>query len=287
MHLHPRSHATGVGTNPRLRWDSSVGSLSDDVFADVAAMSGVADAVAAARSAMDPVLLNRKLREHGRALAAQAALQNAHASAALEGSEVPIAELSAGAAASPVLRVALGVLEVQSMLRRLQELPARQIWAQLAVVAGREYLPEDLRGRPRQPGQPLHDPLHLKGVPEPDAVSVRLAMLAELLQRPTLAPAMVVAAIAHAELVATQPFAAGNGVIARAYFHHVLADRGVDPDYFSMTDVGLLSLGRAAYVRAIQQYDQGADGVAAWVLHVAQSFERGALLTRTSLDSME
>ena len=266
-----------------LRWDIGVSELSADPFASIAANPDIAEAVTVARAALDPLLLDRKLRTHGAQLAARAALQNAHASATLEGAEVPIDELSGGSVASPVLRVAAGVLEVQSTLRALAGWPARQVWAQLATIAGREYLSEDQRGRPRAAGEQLHDPLHLQRVREPEDVAIRLAMLAELLQRPTQAPALVVAAIAHGELIALQPCAAGNGVVARAYFHHVLAERGVDPDSFAMTDVGLLSLGRAAYVRAIQAYDDGGDGVVDWCLHLARAFERGALLTRETL----
>lgn len=269
-----------------LRWDTGVSEFPDDPFADVAAIPGVLDAVTRARAALDPLLLDRKLRTHGSALAAEAAIQNAHASATLDGAEVPIDELRSRSRVSPVLRAASDALETQTMLRRLHGLPARQVWAQLAVVAGREYLDEELRGRPRTGEQPLHDPLHLQHTYAPDDVAVRLAMLAELLQRPTSAPALVVAAIAHAELVALQPFGAGNGLVARAYFHHLLAERGVDPDYFSMTDVGIVSLGRAAYVRAIREYDRG-DGVGAWVIHIAQAFERGALLTRQALQQLQ
>lgn len=257
----------------------------DDPFAAIAAE--VADAVSTARSALDPLLLDRRLRGHAAELAAGAALRNAHASATLEGAEVPIDELAAGATGSPLLRVAAGVLEVQTGLRQLQGQPARQVWARLATIAGREYLGDEQRGRPRAADEELHDPLHLRTRYEPSEVAVRMAMLAELLQRPTAAPAIVVGAIAHAELVALQPFAAGNGVIARAYFHHVLAERGVDPDYFALTDVGLLSLGRAAYVRAVEAYDQGGDGVAEWCLHIAQAFERGALLTKELLQTLQ
>lgn len=270
-----------------MRWDTDVTKLPEDAFAAVAALPGVAEAVQSARSALDPLLLDRKLRTHAQALAATATLQNAHASATLEGADVPLDELRVSSAASPILRVASGVLEAQTTLRTLAGQPARQVWAKLAVVAGREYLDEGQRGRPRHAGEELHDPLHLKHVAEPDDVAVRLALLAELLQQPTTAPALVVAAIAHAELLALQPFAAGNGVVARAYFQHVLAERGVDPDYFAMTDVGLVSLGRAAYARAIQQYDEGGEGVASWVVHIAQAFERGAVLARRSLESLE
>lgn len=246
-------------------------------------MPGVADAVAAARAALDPLLLDRRLRTHGPALAAEAAIQNAHASAMLEGAEVPLDELRGGAFGSPVSRVAAGILDVQHSMRTMRGWPARQIWAAVASTAGAEYLDAEQRGRPRRPGEALHDPLHLAIERDPEDAAVRLAMLAELLAGPTKAPALVVAALAHAELLALQPFGAANGVVARAFSHHVLAERGLDPDYFAMTDVGLVSLGRAAYVRAIRAYDAG-HGVADWCIHYAAAFERGAQLTRATLD---
>lgn len=256
-----------------------------DAFAQVASLPGVAAAAAGARAALDPLLLDRRLRTHGQALAAEAALQNAHGSATLEGAEVPIDELRKRRVGSPVLRVASGILDVQTGLRAMRGLPARQVWAAIATVAGAEYLEVEERGRPRQPGQALHDPLHLGLARDPEDTGLRLAMLAELLSQPTKAPALVVAALAHAELLALQPFGAANGVVARAFAHHVLAERGLDPDYFAMTDAGLVSLGRAAYVKALRAYDAGeADGVAAWCIHVAEAFERGALLSRTALD---
>lgn len=254
-----------------------------DPFLEVATLPGVSDAVGTARAALDPMLLDRRLRTHGAALAAEAAVQNAHASAVLEGAEVPLEELRAGEVGSPVLRVAAGILDVQRSLRTMRGWPARQVWAAIATTAGAEYLEAEQRGRPRRPGEPLHDPLHLGMERDPGDGAVRLAMLAELLSQPTKAPALVVAALAHAELIALQPFGAANGVVARAFAHHVLAERGLDPDSFAMTDVGLVSLGRAAYVRAIRAYDEG-HGVADWCIHYATAFERGALLSRTTLD---
>ena len=267
--------------------DTAVTAIPDDAFASVAALPGVAEAAGLARDALDPLLLDRRLRTHAAGLAASATLRNAHASATLEGAEVPMEELAGGNTGSPVLRVAAGVLEAHSAIRRLSGQPARQVWAQLAAIVGREYLDDGQRGRPRQHDEPLHDPLHLRTLHAPDDVAVRLAVFAELLQRPTSAPALVVAAIAHAELLALQPFGAGNGIIARAYAHLVLAERGVDPDFFAMSDVGLLSLGRAAYVRAIEGYERGGEGVAQWCVHIASAFERGAMLSRQALSTME
>lgn len=259
--------------------------LGDDPLNEVARLPGVADAMAAARDALDPLLLDRRLRKHGPALARQAQRSNAHASATLEGAEVPIDELGQPGAA-PLLRVANGVLDAMAALPSLIGTPARQAWASLAVIAGREYVPDDLRGRPRQAGEELHDPLHLGLSHDPEDAAVRLAVLAELLARPTAAPALVVAAVAHGELLALQPFAAGNGVVARAYAHLLLAQRGTDPHALCLSDVGLLSMGRAAYVRAIQAYDAGGQGVAAWCQHMAVSFERGALMARQALDEI-
>lgn len=258
-----------------------------DAFLDVAGLPGVTEAATAARAALDPLLLDRRLRTHGAALATESALRNAHASATLEGAEVPIEELRERRAGSPVLRVAAGVLDVQTGLRAMRGLPARQVWASIAAVAGAGYLDEAERGRPRVQGSVLHDPLHLGIDRDREDAAVRIAMLAELLGQPTKAPALVVAALAHGELLALQPFGAGNGVVARAFSHHVLAERGLDPDFFAMTDVGLVSLGRAAYVRAVRNYDAGSpEGVAAWCIHLASAFERGALLARQTLDAL-
>lgn len=255
--------------------------FADDPLAVVAALPGVAEAVASARAAIDPLLLDRRLR--GSSLPAEAALRNAHASATLEGAEVPIEELRDGGADAPLLRVASTVLEAQRALRGMLALPPRQAWATLATMAGREYLSEDRRGRPRRDDERAEDPLHLGIERSLEDVAVRMAMLAEVLQQPTTAPALVAAAIAHGEIVALQPFGAGNGVVARAYSQLLLAQRGLDPDFLAMTDVGMLSMGRAAYVRAIRAYDAG-DGVAEWCVHVCAAFERGALLARQSLD---
>lgn len=200
---------------------------------------------------------------------------------------MPIEEIVGSHAPSPVIRVASGVLEVQRSLRTLQGMPVRQAWATLATAAGREYLPDERRGRPRRVDEPLHDPLHLGIAYAPDDITVRLAMVAELLGQSTAAPALVVAAIVHGELLALQPFGAGNGVVARAYTHVLLAERGVDPDFLAMTDVGLVSLGRAAYVRMIRAYDEGTvSGIADWCIHVATASERGALLARAALDEI-
>lgn len=265
-------------------WDSRM----SDAFAVVAAIPEVAEATARARRAIDGLLLDRRLRTGAASLASSAALRNAHASATLEGAEVPLEELRSGATGSPLLRVAASAMEVQRLVRTLTGVPSRQAWATLAAVAGRPYLPDERLGRPRAEGEDAEDPLRLGLGHDADDVTLRLAVLSDLLQRPTAAPALVVAALVHGELLALQPFGAGNGVVARAAAHLIAAQRGLDPDCFSMTDVGLASLGRAAYVRAIRAYDTGGEaGVAQWCVHVATAFERGVALAIAELDGMD
>ena len=261
-------------------------SVLGDPIANLASIPELAAAFTSARATLDPLLLDRRLRKHGADLAAIALRMNAHASATLEGAEVPFEEFGM-AQNSPVARVADGVLEAYGTLRGHVGQPVRQVWAALASVAGREYLDEAARGRPRKASEPLLDPLHLGLDIEPEDVAVRLAMLAELLHHPTAAPALAVAAIAQAELASLQPFGAGNGVVARGFSHIVLAARGADPDFFAMTDVGLQSLGRSAYVRALQAYNSGEqEGIVGWCLHYAAAFERGATLSRDTLDAL-
>ena len=60
-------------------------------------------------------------------------------------------------------------------------------------------------------------------------VAERMNSLGELLTRETSAPAIVVGAVAHAEIAVVAPFADASGLIARAAEHLVLIAAGVDP----------------------------------------------------------
>jgi hypothetical protein len=110
------------------------------------------------------------------------------------------------------------------------------------------------------------DALHLGAATPWGEVSDRLVGLADVLTRETEAPALLVAAIVHGELLAVQPFRWGSGLIARASVRLVLASRGVDPDLLSCPEAGMLSLGRTSYVAAQRAYREATpEGVAAWI----------------------
>jgi Fic family protein len=120
------------------------------------------------------------------------------------------------------------------------------------------------------------DPLRLGPPPSPASVAERLSSLADLLTSPTEAPALVVAAITHGELLALRPFGWADGIVARAAARLTLIDRGFDPKSLSAPEVGHVELG-SAYPDAIGAYLSGTpSGVTQWVRHCAEATALGA-----------
>jgi hypothetical protein len=256
-----------------------------DPLVALSALPGVADAVIEARDAVDGLLWDRALRPRMAELVKESRLRGGWASAALEGADLRPEAVRDGSAldGSPMGRVLAAALRVQQETPRLVAVAERapmQAWARLHALAGYDFCPQDELGRPRR-GAEVDDPLRLGPSPAaPEAVR-RADELARLMVRPSAAPALVLAAVAHGELLATRPFGWGNGLLARATTRLVLAGRGVDPDGVSMPEAGLLELGRPAYVAAIRGYLAGTeDGVAAWLAFCARSVLLGAEATR-------
>ena len=117
------------------------------------------------------------------------------------------------------------------------------------------------------------------GRPDPAEVggAERLVALADLVTGPTQAPALVVAAVVHGEILTVRPFGAMDGVVARAAARLVTTGRALDPSGVAVVEEGHLELGLAAYRTAADAYRGGtADGVAHWVGHCAQAVALGA-----------
>ena len=92
----------------------------------------------------------------------------------------------------------------------------------------------------------------------------------------TEAPALMVAALVHADLATTAPFASHNGLVARAAERLVLVARGVDEKSLVVPEAGHLAL-RTAYESNLRGYrDGGRAGVHAWLLYGAEAFAAGA-----------
>ena len=134
----------------------------------------------------------------------------------------------------------------------------------------------DQRGRLRSDDQ-ADDPLRLPELPSAEQASARLAALARILTMPTDAPALVIAAIAHAEVATIRPFAWGSGLVARAMTRLVLAGRGVDPDGLTVNEAGLFAAGRSRYISALRAYQSATpDGLAEWLILHADAVRVGA-----------
>jgi hypothetical protein len=240
---------------------------ADDPFLAFADLPGVADAVGEARAAVDALRGHRVLRRQAERVSAESMLRGARASAALEGADLPLDAVRRTVQAAgrlpevegPVVEGALRVAAEIGPLRETWRRAPLQVLARLHSLAAAGLTDADALGRP-----------------SPDAAG-RLAGLASMLAAPTAAPAMVVSALVHAEVLTTGGFPVGGGVVARAAGRLVLITRGLDPSAVSVPEVGFVELGRQEYDAALAGYAAGgAAGVAAWVRHCAQAEVLGA-----------
>lgn len=247
----------------------------NDPFAHVAGLPEVAEAVAEARESVDRLLGHRILRRRSADVSAEAALRGARASAALEEVPVPIEDVRSGLSTDPVVQGALRVSAELGSLAGTWRVAPRQALARLHVLAAAPAADIDDLGRPRSTAE-ASDPLKLGPAPSPAEASARLDGLSRLLTETTAAPAIVVAAIVHGELLAVRPFGRCDGLVARAAVRLTLVDRGLDPKSLTAPEVGHLELG-TAYREAVLGYVSGApEGVAQWTRHCAEAIGLGA-----------
>ncbi|MBB2922372.1 Fic family protein [Cellulomonas cellasea] len=294
---------------------------ADDPLAGVAALPGVAEAVDAARRACEELRWHEAYRRRWREVRAEAGLRSARGSAALDGARVPLdvvralavgegpdsrgtaapgpapqaaAEPAAGARSAPDVAVAAGALRVAAEVERLMpELGARgaaalppfgQLAARLHAAAGRGWVADDDLGRLRTTQVPL-DLRGLGAAPSGADVAGRLDLLNRVL-RETRAPALVVAAVVHGEVLALRPFVAGNGLVARALSRLVLTSRGLDPTG-SLVPEQAWSAAPNPYLSAAAGFATGTpDGLAGWVAFCARGAVDGAREARTVADAV-
>jgi len=244
-----------------------------DPLAVLAEIPVVADSAAAARQEIDTLLWRRDVRAAAAEVAAASIQRGARDSAVIDGADVVTVE------DSPMGRVLESALLVTAAVPTQVDVFATaplQAWAHLHALAAHGFTSEEGLGRPRA-GEEADDPLNLGSLPSATVAADRMALLAHLLTSPTQAPALVAAAIAHAELAVLRPFSWGSGLLARATTRLVLAARGVDPSGFSIPENGMVELGRSSYVRALKAYASGSrDGVAEWCVWHASAVAAGA-----------
>ena len=263
-----------------------------DVAASLRALEqlpGVADAVIAARDACTELRWHNALRRRIPEAAAESRVRGARASAALEGAEVDVyavRDLMRGAVAwptddDPVMLTLRGAVQCTAETEHVRSLvgtsPAQAL-ARLHVAAGTPLLPADQVGRPRIDDEDSRELIEVGPAPSAEEAAERLRGLADVVAARTQAPALVVAAIAHAEIATVRPFVRGNAVVARGFERALLQETGLDPTGVVVPEIGHGHEGVAGYAGALAAYAGGtSEGVALWLTHCAQAVQRGAV----------
>ncbi|MET9492266.1 oxidoreductase [Nocardia sp. NPDC006630] len=235
-------------------------------------LPGVRDAADKARDALAGVHRHQANRRGWPTTAAEAAVRAARSSAAIEGGSI---ELPAdGNVEDPILAGALRIGQALDgdALRTfvgVWERAPLQALARLHLLAAADMVEdEEQLGRPR----------NVPGVAE------RLDLLAQTVLT-SKAPAPVIAAIVHGELLSLRPFGTGDGIVARAASRLVAASSGLDPHSLGVPEVFWLRR-RQAYLDAAAGFGMGtADGVGGWVIFTCGALEDGAREARSIADA--
>lgn len=229
-----------------------------DPLAWLATSEGVPSAYAAARDGIDVVLRDRGLRRTSPETTVESLLRGAHASAVLAGSTSTLAQVRAGEGDEVARDAVRLTTELLGLAPTLRTAP-RQALARIHAVVSAGSLPAERRGRPR----------------DADGAQ-RLRGVADLLTGQTRAPALLVAAVVHAELATSAPFGSHDGLVARAVERLVAVARGVDEKSLMVPEAGHLAL-REQYESNLRGYVQGGRaGVHSWALYAAEAWSAAA-----------
>jgi hypothetical protein len=228
-------------------------------------LPGVAAASDQARDALGRAHRYRVNLRRWPVTAAEAALRAARASAVLErrGLE-PDEQLEAPATSDPVfagaLRVAQALEGGETNLVGVWRRAPLQALARLHMLAAADRVDENRLGRPRADAE----------------IGPRLGLLADMVTGGTRAPAPVIAAVAHGELLTLAPFGGADGVVARAVSRLVTIATGLDPHGLGIPEVSWMRHA-ADYRDAARGFAGGTpNGMKAWLMLCCRAMQTGA-----------
>ena len=241
--------------------------MTADPLAPLAELPGVAAAGEEAREVLGRAHRHRTNLRGWPTTAAEASLRAARASAVLDGGSFQLSDgrSASGGAPDPVLAGALRVAEAleggaSSLVGVWQRAPLQAI-ARLHALAAADLAENDRVGRPRADVE----------------VGRRLALLADIVAGGTRAPAPVLAAVVHGELLTLEPFGIADGVVARAVSRLVTIASGLDPHGLGVPEVYWMRQS-GDYRAAARGFSSGTpDGVTAWLVLSARALHAGAL----------
>lgn len=235
--------------------------MTSDPLAPLTDLPGVAQASKEAREALG-ALHRRNLRGWARN-SAEAAVRAARSSSLLDGGSMQLDDPES-AQAEPVLAGALRVSEAlaggaTTLVGVWQRAPLQAL-ARLHMLAAADLVDDERLGRPRT------DP----------GVASRLELLADLVSGGTWAPAPVLAAVVHGEILTLAPFGSADGVVARAVSRLVTIASGLDPHGLGVPEVN--------WMRHADDYRTGAagfasgtsEGVGGWLVLCCRALQAGA-----------
>lgn len=260
------------------------------------ALPDVAGAVDTARDACTRLRWHEGLRRRVPEAAAESRVRGAAASASLEGAEPAgtrgsvdlVRDLVRGAAPwdarphDPVWRVLAGAVRVTLATEQVGPGGLRapgQVLASLHSAAASELLALEQLGRPRRADEECLELRELGAPPDGEELRARLALVHDLAAAVPSGrlPALLVAAVVHAEVVVTRPFVLGNGLVARALERVVVRVGGLDPTGVAVPEVGHADRAGTDYRGALGAYASGdPEGVRLWLLHSAEAVTRAA-----------
>ena len=243
--------------------------MTADPLGPLMELPGVAEATDRAREALGRAHRHRANLRGWPVTAAEAALRAARASSVLDGGPVRLDDLVGaasqnGGVSDPVfagaLRVAQALEGGGGPLIGIWRRAPLQALARLHMLAAADLVDGDRLGRPRADAE----------------VGPRLELLAGLVTGRTCAPAPVVAAVAHGELLTLAPFGSADGVVARAVSRLVTIASGLDPRGLGVPEVSWMRQ-PADYRDAARGFADGTPGgVGAWLVLCCRAMRAGA-----------
>ncbi len=247
--------------------------MTDDPLALLLTLPDVADAADRARDALSAVHRHPANLRGWDKTATEASWRAGRSSAAIDGGSVELRR--DGDFDDPILAGAMRVAQaldgdaLDQLTGVFRRAPA-QAFARLHMLAAADLVtdPDDL-------GRPSAEP----------GVAARLDLLGQLITGATSAPAPVLAAVVHGELLAVRAFPTANGVVARAASRLVCTSSGLDPHNLGVPEV--------TWLRRLDEYrtlsagfgEGDAESIGRWIVLCCEAFEAGAAEARSIADA--
>ncbi|CAB4333039.1 MAG: hypothetical protein F2839_01835 [Actinobacteria bacterium] len=252
----------------------------DDFLLELSQEPEISRLCSVANASLDELSWNRSVRNKGDAFTVFVRRLSGYSSAALDGTVMPPDVLvdpqksAMGDLANSALLITARADELSSMFLKAPS----QVWAQLhLLIEGDEN-----RGQPRT-NNDVDDPLHLGAVPDARVIHPTLNSISDMIVQ-SQAPAVLMAAIVHAQLCVLRPFSRGSDLIARASARMIIKGKGFDPLGLCAIEYGQYMLGRPDYVKSLKRYMQG--GVPA-VTEYLEAFCQAIVGSASSVAKME